>query len=555
MVRFRIVGIDAAPSEFPPQTGSGINLVWATPAFYRHEQGKPVSAGIAVAMRLRHGAAGLPVALREAQRLAAGKLVLDYPLAIQAVNTERSIHLLAVALWLLAGLIGLVGLLITGQVLARLSFVESDDYATLRALGMRQRQLLAAALSRAALIGVGAGAVGTALAVALSLVFPVGLAAIAEPHPGIDADPLVLTAGFLGAIVVTAACAVWPAWHAAAEHSIEPAPPARPSRGWQAVAAAIPSFSPVSAMIGARLALRRGTGRSAVPVFSTVTGAVVGIAAVCGALVFSASLGHLFSRPSLYGVTWDASVQSLDSDTQAGIRPAIPTVASDLLVRAWTAGYAGAPIRIDGISADSIAMSPGHRGSLQPVVTQGRLPKRAGEIALGARTLAAVGGRLGETVSVSLGGGQRSEARIVGIAVFPTFSDTLSLGKGSAVTAGELRGLLPRGASLPAQDTMLIQFRPGIAPAAGVAALAARLDQRGPFDVQPASTPTDLANFGRVQAMPLLVGVALGALAVMTITHLLITSVRRRWRDFAVLRTIGFTRGQIRGAVAWQAAP
>ena len=54
--------------------------------------------------------------------------------------------------------------------------------------------------------------------------------------------------------------------------------------------------------------------------------------------------------------------------------------------------------------------------------------------------------------------------------------------------------------------------------------------------------------------MPLLVGVALGALAVMTITHLLITSVRRRWRDFAVLRTIGFTRGQIRGAVAWQAA-
>ncbi len=108
VVRFRIVGIDAAPSEFPPQTGSGINLVWATPAFYRHEQGQPVTDGIAVAMRLRHGAADLPVVLREAQRLAAGKLVLDYPLAVQAVNTERSIHLLAVALWLLAALISLV---------------------------------------------------------------------------------------------------------------------------------------------------------------------------------------------------------------------------------------------------------------------------------------------------------------------------------------------------------------------------------------------------------------------------------------------------------------
>ena len=228
-------------------------------------------------------------------------------------------------------------------------------------------------------------------------------------------------------------------------------------------------------------------------------------------------------------------------------------MASDPLVSAWATGYAGAPIRIDGISADSMAMSPGHQGSLQPVVTEGRLPERPGEIALGARTLAAVGGRLGESVSVSLGGGQRLGATIVGVAVFPTFSDTLSLGEGSAVTVGELRRLLPQGAPLPAPDTMLIRFRPGIAPAAGMAALAARLDQLGPFDVQPASTPTDLVNFGRVHAMPLLVGAALGALAVLTITHLLITSVRRRWRDFAVLRTIGFTRGQVRRTVAWQA--
>ena len=110
--------------------------------------------------------------------------MLDYPLAVQAVNTERSIHLLTVALWLLAGLIGLVGLLITGQLLARLSFVESDDYATLRALGMSRGQLLAAELGRTALIGAGAGAVGAALAVALSPLFPVGLAAIAEPYPG-----------------------------------------------------------------------------------------------------------------------------------------------------------------------------------------------------------------------------------------------------------------------------------------------------------------------------------------------------------------------------------
>jgi ABC-type lipoprotein release transport system permease subunit len=41
-----------------------------------------------------------------------------------------------------------------------------------------------------------------------------------------------------------------------------------------------------------------------------------------------------------------------------------------------------------------------------------------------------------------------------------------------------------------------------------------------------------------------------GVLALATIAHLLITSVRRRRRDLAVLRTIGFTRAQVRSTVA-----
>jgi len=43
-------------------------------------------------------------------------------------------------------------------------------------------------------------------------------------------------------------------------------------------------------------------------------------------------------------------------------------------------------------------------------------------------------------------------------------------------------------------------------------------------------------------------------LALLTITHLLITSVRRRRRDIAVLRAVGFSRRQVRAAVAWQSA-
>ena len=72
--------------------------------------------------------------------------------------------------------------------------------------------------------------------------------------------------------------------------------------------------------------------------------------------------------------------------------------------------------------------------------------------------------------------------------------------------------------------------------------------------VQGPTTPADVVNFGRVQDLPLLIGIALSLLALVTIVHLLLTSVRRRRRDFAVLRSIGFTRGQVRSTVGWQAS-
>ena len=50
-----------------------------------------------------------------------------------------------------------------------------------------------------------------------------------------------------------------------------------------------------------------------------------------------------------------------------------------------------------------------------------------------------------------------------------------------------------------------------------------------------------------------MLGAGLGAVALLTIGHLLITSVRRRQRDLAILRVLGFTSWQVRGTLAWQA--
>jgi ABC-type lipoprotein release transport system permease subunit len=45
-----------------------------------------------------------------------------------------------------------------------------------------------------------------------------------------------------------------------------------------------------------------------------------------------------------------------------------------------------------------------------------------------------------------------------------------------------------------------------------------------------------------------------GLAAAAALAHLLLTSVRRRRRDLAILKTLGFTRAQVQAAVAWQAS-
>ena len=135
-VRLHVVGIDAAPSEFPPQFGAGVDNVWATPAFYRLHRHQPLQLFIGAALRLRPGTGGVTAVQHAASRLAHGRLALAFPITAQSFNTQRSIHLQAVVLWLLAGLLAVTGLLIARQLLARLLATESGPNDSLRALGV-----------------------------------------------------------------------------------------------------------------------------------------------------------------------------------------------------------------------------------------------------------------------------------------------------------------------------------------------------------------------------------------------------------------------------------
>jgi len=65
--------------------------------------------------------------------------------------------------------------------------------------------------------------------------------------------------------------------------------------------------------------------------------------------------------------------------------------------------------------------------------------------------------------------------------------------------------------------------------------------------------PTAVVDLGHLATMPLVLAVFFGLLACATVAHALVTTVRRRRYDLAVLRSVGFTRRQSRIAIAWQA--
>src|ERR1700730_12690865 len=84
----------------PRRRGKRGYIAWGTPAFYR--QHRALGGFVQVALRFHHGSRDWPAVQRELNKNPSGKLVESTLLSAQSVNTQRSIHPQAVALWLLA---------------------------------------------------------------------------------------------------------------------------------------------------------------------------------------------------------------------------------------------------------------------------------------------------------------------------------------------------------------------------------------------------------------------------------------------------------------------
>jgi hypothetical protein len=523
LVRLKVVGVKASTDPFP------IGRVLLTPAFDRVYGFDSRYFGYILSVRLSRGAADIPAFRAAADRIG-GTRGLDRE-QDAAAKIQRSIHHQAQALRLAAAVGALLGFVLLAQALVRVASFAAAEHPTLRALGMTREQLAAVGVARAATIAVLAAAVAAAIAVSLSPLSPIGLARELEPEPGFAFDPLAVALGAAVVLVAVLLAGAYASSRASRELAVALAHAAPTGRVAPADMLARWGF-PATVVSGVRLALARGRGATSVPVGATLLTGVLAVSVVAIALTFTASLDHLFSTPRLYGQNWDyRSEYDVPSAADARADRSLVDVAR---------GDDKAHVLLNGRQVGAVAMDD-IKGRMAPVVTEGRAPERTGEILLAPKTLDALGLEVGDTVEARIR--RTVRMRIVGRGVVPegTFNE---LGKGAALTFQAYRRLDPRA--------QYYSFEARIRPGADREATLARLERR--FVTPGPGAPKTIADFGGVNELPLVVSALLVAIAAAVLAHALVMAIRRRRRDLAILKTLGFDRRQVFATVAWQAS-
>ena len=538
-VDLEIVGAGRAPSDLVVNENEGNSAVVLTPAFARRFADRIGYEFTVVELR----DAKLLGEFEAAARQKFAGTSLDFQTALADTATfDRTVQPYVDALRLFALAAAIAGLFVIGQAIARVVSADATDAAVLEAVGTTRRQRAAIAGVRAAAIAVGGAAGAVVVAIGASPLLPVGVARRAEPDPGIrvDAGVLVLGAGAIVVLVVSAAA--WFAWRAtrpAAEANGERVP--RPGR---VVGALVSSGAPVPVVNGVRFAVQRERAELGWPGVTAVIGLVAAIAAIGAALVFATNLDHLVATPARYGWTWDAILDTYDSGTTEELEA---RVSADRDLASVTIG-SRTSLFVDGRNLAAFGFES-VRGDSGPRAVRGRMPERPREIAVGAATLADLDAEIGDTVVAQTVDGRDVRLRIVGQTLLPSLwlNSSPGFSEGIATTADTITLL---DAEIR-PSFFLVDVRNGVD--AGTVADRYRTTRSFGAELLGPQRPGDIRSYERVRATPLLLATLLAVLAVGVLAHLLVTSVRTRRRDLAILKTLGLSRRQVAATVAWQA--
>jgi len=550
-----------------------------TPALAR-EFGSCCASGEDIGLRLAGGSRYATAVGGEYQRLVAtsryispgGSQLYVYITSAIEAQAQRAIRPEAIALGVFAVIAGLAALIIGTESISRQLRAAADDAAVLRAVGASPAALMADGLLGVAAAVAAGSLAAAAVAVGLSPFSLFGPVRTVTPGRGIYLDWTVLGLGVLALVLVLGAAAAVIAYRQAPHRVAARELIARRRPG--AVRAVLATGLPAPGVEGLRLALEPGRGRTAVPVRSVMAGAVLAMTMVTVTLTFGASLSTLVSHPALYGWNFDYALYAVQGWGPVPARWAGPLLARDRLV-ASTTGVYFATVQVDGQTVP--AMAAPTDPAVAPSVLSGHGLDSSHDVVLGPATLAQLHRRVGDTVTLA-SGGFHVRLRIAGTATMPAIGGVLSVHSSMSTGALFSSAVLPGNASggpfgplLSGPNAILVRLRPGTSQSAGLRSLQAIRRQltrvlnspraqatsgggsiADTIDLLAAQRPAEIVNYRSMGAMPAILagGLAAGAVAGLGLT--LVASVRRRRRDFALLKTLGFTLRQLAGAVAWQ---
>lgn len=452
-----------------------------------------------------------------------------------------------IALVLFAVVVGAAGFVVAGQAVTRQLDLLRSEAPTLRAVGFDRRHLRHAALLRALLMVVPGALLAIVVAVAVSPLFPLGIARKGEIDPGVDLDLTVLVGG---TAVLVLGLALWVI--VSLPLLVRPAvqrPAVRRPGVTDRLASSI--SSPI-VTAGLRAALApRSSGRP-VPVRAALVGLSLAVASVAATVTFGASIDHLVSNPQAFGWGWDAKITLPSERWDTPAEKIVARVGASPELTGWSmitvdqVELAGERVPAVGIDYEV--------GDVGPTIIGGERPEGASEVALGGRTMDLLGAGIGDRVASASGRSFEvvGQAVFAGLGTYPG-ADRTELGKGAMFTTQAL-----------AEIGEGFGFESVVLDAGDEAGLDTAIDrilagQQGAIETEEIellrtpTRPSDIQSLSRVRTTPLVVAGVLAVLGGAAFAFVLVSGVRNRRQEIAVLKTFGFRSRDVAATVAWQA--
>jgi hypothetical protein len=552
-VPVRIVGVVRSPFWLDnPDDSGGVSVTDAFVREYRPyilgDDPAHTASYVNAIIRLKGGEAEIP-AFKAGLARVSGRSDIDVMDNAQWIGgpVRKSTGYEAACLFAFAAAALLAALVLVGQTVARYAAGAAGELRVLQAVGLTRRQAAAWAAIAPGLAAAAGATVGVAAALTASLWTPIGLASLAEPDPGFDADWLVLTTGWAVAVLLVAGGAAALTWSALSAGRVRAAPRA------SAVAAVVGRL-PVAAMVGARFAFEPGRGRAAVPVFPAVAGAVAGVLGVLAAFTFSAGISDATANPARFGTTWQLT--SFYGHNGQDFGPA-GQVSRAVAASRDVAGFLDVRIggaQAGGVSVESFTYTPVAGKRVPVVLTAGRLPGTAAEITLApttARKLHAVVGSV-----LRLGGGTAPRTMTVSGIGFVPAGPHNTYDEGAWLTPAGFDRLFSGAHYSFKFHAALVSLRPGVDPdraGRALTALAAKIKGGAAFPFAPPDPAQPLTTLSDLAVLPTALGGFLALIAMGAVGYALGSAVSRRGHELAVLRALGVTGRQARLVIVIQA--